>query len=102
MGDETVAGQLGAWDRVDVVDDVGVDLAKGDQGALALVVKLRSTGQPRGAVPTYVAEKDGSVALYGGAVIVFGEAQVQVAFAVGAGESTDTGGKAMQQPRKLI
>jgi hypothetical protein len=85
-GDESVAADRLSGNGIDVVDDVGVDLTDGNQGPEAVAVELRSTGQPRAAVPTWIfsctlagsgsefPEEGGAVAFNRGAGVVFGEA----------------------------
>ena len=46
-------------------------------------------------------QKRGAISLDGALGIIFGEAEVQVALPVGAGESSHTRGKTMDQPGKF-
>jgi hypothetical protein len=90
-----------------------MNLAQRDQRpeGICSAVELRSTGQPRAAVPTWVFssangsdlwQKRSAVALDGGVEIVFGETEIEIAFAVGPGESAHSRGKTMHQPGDLV
>jgi hypothetical protein len=85
-GDESIAGEGVVGDGVDMVDEVGVDLAECDEG-----IELRSIGQPGAGVPTCcdLAEEGVAVAFDGGAGGVRGESDI----ALGAsGESVEEPG----------
>src|SRR5580700_8590967 len=78
------------------MNDVRVDLAERDElPALIITVIIAD------ACGFESAQKRGAIALDCGAGIVFGEAEIQLSLAVGAGESSGARRKAVEQPRKF-
>ena len=78
-----------------MVDDVGVNLAQGDQPPLG-----RALSEAR-ECPKFLQESL-AVAFYRRAGIVFRQSEVEIASAISVRESSDAGGKTMDQPWELF
>ena len=102
--DQPVAGERRMRNRVHAMDDVGMNLPHGDERPACRAVELRSTGQPRAAVPTRSdrPQKRRPVAFDSGPGIVFREAEIEVAFAIGAGKTARACGGSVYKPRQRI
>src|ERR1700722_11444660 len=110
--DQAVAGERRVWVgcdlgrvdvmQVDVTNDVGVNLAEGDEFPALNFLAVLITLFVAGARGFESAQEGGAIAVNGDLGVVFGEAEVQISFGVGAGESAGARGEAVDQPRELF
>ena len=94
-GNHSVARQRVGRNRIQAVNDVGVNLFESNQRPKRTSPMARSAGLHYG---PELLQKRCAVALDGRGRVVPGESEVEVAFPVGGGESSHPRGKSVQQP----
>src|SRR5271165_3234375 len=89
-----------AGNRIDIANDVGMDLAKRNQRPERPASVARTAAPMGGGDRAEVTEKRNPVAFDCGSGIVLRETEIEIAFPVGAGKSSNPRREAVNEPRE--